>query len=488
MKRYVTIGIVASAALPVLAGGTSAAAQVFPRTSSTGSGVSWHACADRPGAECGVIEVPLDWNAPSGARIKLSVVRRKATDPAARVGALFYNPGGPGVPAALLVRDYAADTFSEELRRRFDIVGIDPRGVGESTPALRCGQPVHNPEISQFPQSKAGYDRLVGSNAAVGRSCRKATGPLLGQLDTANVARDFDQVRAALGEAKISFFGKSYGSMLGTQYARLFPGRIRTMALDGAVDQAVPAPRLVSDAAKAVEDSFERFTGWCDRTPACALHGRDAGQVWDRLVAQAERAPIGVSGGRPLTAEELRYSAYAFLTMTPEFAGNLATAIKQAEQGDAQLFASIRAQALDDPVSTAAYRSILCQDIDPRIRGYADLRNRMRQVREAAPHMRGTSEFWDMTTGCVGWPIPPARSRQSAIRDVPPILVVGNTHDPATPLHWARSLSERIQGAGLLTNDGDGHTAYRRSACATKHIDTYLVTGTLPAAGSVCTK
>ncbi|MFF4615180.1 hypothetical protein [Nonomuraea jabiensis] len=268
MKRYVTTGIAMSVAVPVLAGGASASAQTFRGGSVPDSGVSWRACAERPGAECGVVEVPLDWNAPSGAKIKLSLVRRKAADSSARVGTLFYNPGGPGVPAALLVRDYA-DTFSEELRRRFDIVGIDPRGVGESIPALRCGQPVHNPEISQFPKNRAAYDRLVD---------------------------------------------------------------------------------------------------WCDRTATCALRGRDVSQVWDRLVTAAERAPIGVSGGRPLTAEELRYSAYAFLTMTPEFAGGLATAITQAEQGDAQLFATIWAQALDDPVSTAAYRSILCQDIDPEIR------------------------------------------------------------------------------------------------------------------------
>ncbi|MFC7588170.1 alpha/beta fold hydrolase [Nonomuraea antimicrobica] len=332
-----------------------------------------------------MIKVPLDWSAPSDAKIELTVVRRKATDPTARVGTLFYNPGGPGVPGALLVRDYASDTFSEELRRRFDIVGIDPRGVGESTPTVRCGLPVHDPEISEFPKSQTAYERLVASNTIVGRSCRQGTGPLLGHLDTASVARDFDAVRAALGVAKVSFFGKSYGSMLGARYARLFPDRVRTMALDGAVDQGLPTSRLVTDAAQAVEDSFDRFTAWCEGTTACALHGRDVGKVWDSLVAAAEREPIGVRGGRPLTAEELRYSAYAFLTNTPQFAGGLATAITQAEQADAKLFASMRAQALEDPVSTAAYRSILCSDVDPQLRGYHDVRNRMRQVLKAAP-------------------------------------------------------------------------------------------------------
>ncbi|RBQ16341.1 alpha/beta hydrolase [Spongiactinospora rosea] len=486
MTRFPMILAVASASVIGLGGGAFAAASAPASTPAPG-GLSWHDCADRPGAECGVIDVPLDWSAPSGTKIKLTVVRRKAADPAARVGTLLYNPGGPGGPAALLVRDYPTGSFSDELRRRFDIVGIDPRGVGESTPAVRCGLPVHDPAVSQFPKNRAGYDRLVASSTAVGRSCLTATGPLLGRLDTANVARDFDAVRAALGEEKISFFGKSYGSMLGAQYARLFPGRLRTMALDGAVDQGIPTSRLVTDAARAVEDSFGRFTAWCERTTTCALHGRDVGKVWDDLVATAERDTIGVQGGRPITAEELRYSAYAYLTLIPELAPELATAITQAEQGDARLFAAMRAQALDDPVSRAAYRSILCSDVDPRIRGYHDVRNRLRKVLKAAPHMRGTSEFWDMTVGCLGWPIAPARApHASPIKGVPPVLVVGNTHDPATPLRWARSLSARIQGSGLLTNDGDGHTAYRVSACATRHIDTYLVTGDLPPAGTVC--
>ncbi|MGP3935180.1 alpha/beta hydrolase [Nonomuraea sp. KM88] len=477
---------VTSASAIGLVGGASAAAGARPSPAAPG-GLSWRTCPDRPGAECGVIKVPLDWSAPEGATIDLAVVRRKATDPGSRVGTLFYNPGGPGVPAALLVRDHASGTFSDELRRRFDIVGIDPRGVGASTPAVRCGLPVHDPAISQFPKSRTGYERLVASSRAVGRSCARGTGPLLGHLGTADVARDFDAVRAALGVAKVSFFGKSYGSMLGARYARMFPDRVRTMALDGAVDQGIPTSRLVVDAAGAVEDSFGRFTAWCAGAATCALHGRDAGKVWDSLVARAEREPIGVRGGRPLTAGELRYTAYAFLTGIPEFAGGLATAIAQAERGDAQLFASMRAQALDDPVSTAAYRSILCTDVDPRIRRYRDVRDRMRRVAKAAPHMRGTSEFWDMTVGCAGWPVAPARAPHARpIKGLPPVLVVGNTHDPATPLRWARSLSARIQGSGLLTYDGDGHTAYRRSACATRHVDAYLMTGRLPAAGTVC--
>ncbi|WP_433473514.1 alpha/beta hydrolase [Spirillospora sp. CA-142024] len=448
--------------------------------------ISWRPCGERQ-AECGTVEVPLDWAAPAGRKIKLSVVRRKATGK--RLGTLFFNPGGPGGQAAMLLRDYPAYAVSDELLRRFDVVGIDPRGVGESS-AVTCERPVHDPAVTQFPRTPAGYRELMSHNRAVGLSCLSGTGPLVREIDTTSVARDFDAVRAALGESKISFLGKSYGSMLGTEYARLFPGRVRAMALDGAVDHSLGSERLVADAAVAVEDSFGRFAQWCAQTPACALHGRDVAQVWDELLARAEREPIPVKGGRPLTGEELRYVAYVFLNQLPEYGNGLANGIVQAENGDAQILSSVRASALDDPASTSAYRSILCLDIAHGITGYRDLRARLDRVRRLAPHMKGTSEFWDMTTGCLGWPIPPTNpQRPLNVRGVPPVLVVGNTHDPATPLSWARSLSSHIQGSGLLVNDengGNGHSSYLRTSCATSRIDDYLISTRLPLAGTVC--
>ncbi|MEW9555051.1 alpha/beta hydrolase [Nonomuraea sp. NPDC050783] len=448
--------------------------------------IDWSPCGTRH-AECGSVEVPLDWDAPAGPTIKLSVVRRRATGE--RLGTLLFNPGGPGGQAAMLLRDYPQYAVSDELLRRFDVVGVDPRGVGGSA-AVTCGRPVHDPAVTQFPRTLAGYRALAAHNRAVGLSCLSGTGPLLREIDTTSVARDFDTVRAALGESRISFLGKSYGTMLGAEYARLFPGRVRTMALDGAVDHSLGAERLVTDAAAAVEDSFGRFARWCADTPACALHGRDVTRVWDDLVARAEREPVPVTGGRPLTAEELRYVAYVLLNQLPEYGNGLANGIVQAENGDAGILASVRASALEDPASTAAYRSILCLDIAHGIDGHRDLRARIDRVMNLAPHMKGTSEFWDMTAGCLGWPVPPTNpQRPLRVRGVPPVLVVGNTHDPATPLSWARSLSSRIEGSGLLVNDengGDGHSSYLRSSCATARIDDYLASGRLPAAGTVC--
>ncbi|MEU4822997.1 alpha/beta hydrolase [Actinomadura sp. NPDC023710] len=441
--------------------------------SAAASTIAWRACGTT-GAECGTVTVPVDWSHPGGQKLALAVTRRKATK--ARAGTLLYNPGGPGTGAADLVRDWAPQFFSPRLRERFDIVGIDPRGVGGSE-QISCGMPVHDPEVTQFPRSEREYERMVARNRAVGESCD----PLLRHVDTVSVARDLDAVRAALGERKVSYLGRSYGSMLGTQYARLFPDRIRTMALDGVVDHGMPSRRMVGQAASAVEDSFDRFAAWCARTADCELHGRPVTKVWDALVHRAEHRPLPVPGGRPLTAEELRYSVYAMLTLFPEFGQGLARGIAEADGNDASLLAQMRDQALYDPTSTAAYRAILCQDIDPQVSGFGELRRREHMVRQRAPHMGGTSEFWDMTTGCIGWPVRPADPQRPVhIRNAPPVLLVGNTHDPATPLGWAKRLSRGIQGSKVLAYDGDGHTAYLRNRCATTSIDRYLVTGALP--------
>ena len=445
--------------------------------------IDWHPCGERPGAECGTLAVPLDWEHPrDGRTVTLYVSRRAAANPEQRIGALFYNPGGPGTGAAGYVRDYDTYTFSKALRERFDLIGVDPRGVAGSG-QLHCGLPVHDPAVSEFPRDRAGYDALVAHNRAVGESC-----PVLARyMDTDSVARDLDAVRAALGEERIGYLGASYGTMLGTAYAQLFPHRVARMVLDGVVDRGAPAGRLVAAATAAVEDAFARFAAWCDADEACALHGRDVPAFFRALAARAESGPLPVpGGGRALTAEELRYTVYVLLNLLPEYRTQLADALKSADAGDPSFLAAIRTEALDAPDSTAAYRAVLCRDVDPGLHGYGDYRARLDRTLRDAPNLAGTSEFWDMTTGCLGWPHPPLPRRPVSVTGTPPMLLVGTTHDPATPWTWANALSERIEGSRLLTVDGDGHTAYGRSACASAAIDAYLTAGVLPAAGTVC--
>jgi pimeloyl-ACP methyl ester carboxylesterase len=473
MKRKVTLLLVPLALL---------ATTVTVAGIASADEIGWKACGSQS-AECATFEVPRDWDEPDGDTVTLSMARLPAAQPDARIGTLFFNPGGPGTGAAGYVSGYAEQTFSAQLRDHFDIIGIDPRGVVGSE-QITCDVPVYDPAVTMYPHSRREYRKMVSHNTAVGDSCDD----LIADVDTASVARDFDAVRAALGESQLSFFGQSYGTMLGTAYAEMFPDHVRTMALDAVVDHSLSSEQLVLDGAKAVEKSFNAFARWCDGATDCALHGQDVGTVWDEVVDKAGREPLPVEGGSALTAEELLNSGYAMLNLAPDFSADFAAAIATAAEGDGSGFAPIRDEARGDPARSAAYRSILCMDIAPQLHGYSPLQDRLSAAEEVAPHMQGTSEFWDMTAGCLNWPVEPTNPQHPIdITHAPPVLLVGNTMDPATPLSWARSLSQSIRGSGVLSYDGQGHTAYHRSACATKHINEYLVSGQLPDADTVCT-
>lgn len=342
--------------------------------------------------------------------------------------------------------------------------------------------------MTTFPRTRAQYARLVRLNRTAGARCRAETGPLIDHVDTVSAARDVDAIRAALGERKITWFGVSYGSEFGQTYARLFPGHVRRMVIDGIVDHRRSVRRDAVDEARAIEHGFSDFADWCARTTSCALHGTGARTAFDALM----RRPGGVPAAtyhRNATAEEITEGAYGrlyFPAMWPGLANALAAARGDAtHEPDAS--ALLATAAFSEPAYYAPYRTIACHDFPGEVRGLGDLRSRERAVRRAAPRMWRYSEFWDMTSGCLGWPVraqnPPGPSR---VTGAPPILVVGNTSDPATPYPWARAVHRQIAGSRLLTYDGDGHTALYNSPCAQAAEVRYLTTGALPAAGTVC--
>ncbi|MEV5703935.1 alpha/beta hydrolase [Actinoallomurus sp. NPDC052274] len=485
MKRSsVTVALAAAATLT--SGSVPATAAIRPDPKPT-----WHDChtENTPRQlECATITVPLNWSRPGGRRITLALNRLPATDPARRIGSLLLNPGGPGGSGTAVVAQggmLLGTPDLKPLRERFDLVGFDPRGVGDSTP-VRCSTPVYDPAAPTLPTTPAEYRRLTASSRSHGLECRKATGSLLGHVDTTSAARDVDAIRAALGESRISWLGVSYGTELGAAYARLFPGRVRAMVLDGAVDHTRSVARDAVDESAAMETEFRRFAQWCQGQADCPLRGRDIVADFDALTARADKGEIVDRNlGRPLTAAEVTGGAYTYLTLTflwPQ----LAQALADAEKTPSDPTTLGQAVPGVDPGYTA-YRAVGCQDFPPELRGFADLRARLAAVRKAAPHMWRYSEMWDMTTGCSGWPVRAANPpRPERITGAPTILVVGNTYDPATPYVWARSLARQIDGSRLLTYDGDGHTALYNSSCARTHEVDYLIAGQAPAASTVC--
>jgi pimeloyl-ACP methyl ester carboxylesterase len=483
----------AAAAVAIALGVTLAGAVPAPARDRVPHGtIRWHGCApELPSSlQCGELAVPLDYRHPRGARITLGFNRLRAQDPAHRVGSLIVNPGGPGGAGSEVVALEAAglEVWHPALRRRFDLIGMDPRGVGTSTP-VRCDPSVYDRQVSRFPRSTAEFDQLAAYAHDLGESCLRLTGPLLGHVDTLSVARDMERLRRALGDGRLNFLGLSYGAEIGTLYAELYPRRIRTMALDGIFDHSISTEAVFADGVAAYDDTLNRFADWCARTTGCALHGRDALALFDRLVQQADQHPIpapecATAPCRPtVTGDDIRLQAFDLLVfMSPVPAlripgwNGLATALAAAEAGDASAFSPELATSQQSP--SFAGLAVDCIDLPRMISTYDDVVAATLLGRALAPHTQAAGEGWPALLGCMRWPVPLVNPpHRATIRGAPPILLVSSTHDPSTPYRWAHDLLGQIPGAVLLTRDGDGHTSSLLHGSRTNDaVADYLVT------------
>jgi pimeloyl-ACP methyl ester carboxylesterase len=446
----------------VIGAGAANAERAWPPPS-----IAWAPCPENPEGECGTLRVPLDWNRPKGQGIDLAVARHTATDPARRLGVLLVDPGGPGGSAA----EFAlSGLFSPEIRARFDIVGIDSRGTGNSL-AIPCGD-LMTEQPTNYPADETGFTALLRYNQRVLEQCRERSGPIFDHADSGLVAQDMDAVRRALGERKISYFGLSYGTVFGQQYAEKFGDRIRAMVLDSIVDHSVDTRRFMGERAEAVDDSFAEFARWCDRTASCALHGQDVFSAWETALVRAD--------GQPLGRQRLIDSVYGSLR-GPDWAGT------------ADLVATTITQ---DPLAARSfepnYQSVrlatVCQDFSLRIKNFQEYSRLRAEELRRSPLMRGSFIGHDEATACIGVPGPPANPpHRLDIRAAPKILVLNARHDPVTPYAWAVDVHRQApRDTALLTYEGWGHVAYPRSACTRGGVDDYLLTLTVPAQGSSC--
>src|SRR4051812_47869469 len=325
--------------------------------------IRWHGCGpDQPSnLQCGQLAVPLDYSHPDDAKIALGFNRLPAQDRAHRIGSLITNPGGPGSASiAIAIEAAGGHLLDPALHQRFDLIGMDPRGIGMSTP-VRCDPALYNRPVSPLPTTQAGFDQLTAWAGAFGASCLRMTGPLLGHVDTGSLARDMERLRHALGEGKLNFLGLSYGSHLGSLYAELYPGRIRAMALDAVPNHSTTTNDVFAQHALAYEDTFNRFAAWCAQTETCALHGRDVAAMFDDLVARADREPIPAPECQPevcrasVTGGELRMNVFDALLakdglpvwQKPSWT-ETARALRRAEQGDASAFSTGLTQRTQD--------------------------------------------------------------------------------------------------------------------------------------------
>jgi pimeloyl-ACP methyl ester carboxylesterase len=466
--------------------------------------LSWAACGTAAagtaaGVQCATAAVPLDYDQPQGTQVNIAVARVPATDPTQRIGSLFFDFGGPGGPAVNYLQAAGAGIFSA-LNARFDIVAFDPRGVGQSTPSIDCGVDQETQGLVPRPAPTPidlDVDSLVAHAQGYVDSCLANNGEILQHISTANVARDMDALRAAVGDERLSYLGFSYGTFLGATYAALFPDRYRALVLDGAVepDQWIHDPVFLSDSQLvAFELALDRFLAACaaDQTACSGFGGSDPFTAYDALLASAVGTPIPAprytADPRPVTADDIR-DVTAQLLYAKRFWGVLAAALAEAAAGDGSLIRAIVHQIVRPPGDSVLDRFFAIAGSEqqwPRdVDAYLE-----RGAREWADHPHFWYQFAYAEIPFALWPIRDEDAYEGPFTvdpSSPTPLVIGTTYDPATPYSSAVGTVKALGNARLLTMEGDGHTAYgRSSACVNSATETYLIQGTLPAEGTVC--
>ena len=447
--------------------------------------LAWSSCGT---LQCARLSVPLDHAEPAGEKIEISVVRRPAEDPARRIGALVMNPGGPGASGIEFVRDGGATYVDADTRARFDLIGFDPRGVGESAP-VRCLPDNRRPAVHG-----AAAVQEARQEAA---TCVQKAGNALPQLSTVATARDLELLRAALGEEKLTYLGVSYGTVLGSTYADLFPGKVRAMVLDGPLDPTTwfeDRAGLDRLNAAGFQRALEAFFDGCRRNPrACSFGDGDPAAALDHLLARIAATPLPVPGSRvPLDRDEATAGIASALydEQSWPFLGGALRKARDGEGSDLRMLAGLQTGRRTDDTRTNlldAHQAVMCADADPP----ADPRTLAAELARLSPVFGGGTTIADADADvCRFWPRAAERYHPAAevARGAPPILVVAATGDPATPLPGARAAAAQIHSAVLLTLDAWRHGSYGgdRSTCVDTAVARYLVDLVPPPPGTAC--
>lgn len=445
--------------------------------------IDWSDCGG--GFECGTITVPLDYSKPDGETIDVAVTRHPADDPEQRIGTLFMNPGGPGGSAIDLARSFSR---AGDIGDRFDIVGFDPRGVGESSPLDCHSHLVDIYDTDPSIDSEADRTAMLETSQAFVDECEEKYGDILPFLGTTDVARDMDEIRKAMGEEQINYLGYSYGTSLGQEYARLFPTHVRSMVIDGVVDHQPDGLTTATSQAAGFETALDAYIAHCEED-GCGFGGQDAGAVIDEVSAAAEKAPIPAPGASRDAGPGVVSLALAQALYSEQLWGQLSSALRDAQDGDGKGLVALADMylGLDGGGSSfEIYFAVSCLDetwpADPDATLDASI-----AAEKAVPRFGGpiVSDY----VRCSLWPAKakPLKPVPADTKGLPPIVVVSTTNDPATPYENGVAVAKQIPGAVLVTNEGEGHTIVGQGKpCIDNMVRDYFVDLTVPKDGLTC--
>jgi len=525
VRRLVGIGVgLALAGSVVLVAPAASAAPSANPAPSSAPRLNWSPCFHQISAftetayQCALANVPLDYDSPNGAAVGLSLVRIPARDPAHKIGTIFLNPGGPGgsgVEFALFFGPAVESVWGSEVRDRFDVVGFDPRGVGRST-ALRCfgnlGQATRAFAPFAFPLTPDDEALVAAGDRLLAEQCALRGNKVRDHMSTANVARDLDLLRAAVGDAQLTFVGLSYGTFLGNTYVNMFPNRVRAVVIDGVLDPVawvnleaeIPfSTRLRSDAGAQV--TIERFFDLCDEAGANCSFGPDSQA---RYAALADRlrvdGPVLVTD--PFTGEEFPFGYTDLIGNTLgalydpfsySFLADFLTALEGSPPAEIDAAFSVLAQTNGliskrgfprYPNFVESFPAVACEDSNNPT-DYAV----WSQQGALADQSSYFGRLWTWASSpCAQWRLVDDDRFTGTFDHVTsnPVLVIGNLYDPATRYEGAVGVADMLPNSALLTVDVPGHTSLGSSVCAGVLTGSYLIDPSVAASidGQVCPK
>ena len=465
-------------------------------TISTGpyvpTGFNWKACDDSASTttvQCGTLQVPFDYNDPSAGTFTLYVKLLPAANPTLRIGSMMVNPGGPGFGGSSLADD-ASYYFSSDIIDHFDIIAWDPRGTGKSTPAVDCVDDYDQYfGIDSPPDSPEEKQALIDASQAFNDECMDNSGEILPYISTQASATDMNSIRQALGEDKISYFGFSYGSELGATWATMFPQTVRAAVFDGAVDPQATSAQEGMAQAGGFEGQLTTFLAACSKNSTCAFYnGGKAEAAFDSLLLELDTKPLVVTKDRTPVTQGVAFTAVAQAMYSDSNWPQLEQALADAQQGDGagllKLYDDYYQRKDDGSYGNEleAFLAISCLD-DPGATSVKEVEDAVQDFVAAAPRLGANFGYG---YSCALWPVKPATKIDATGKGAGPIVVVGTTGDPATPLASTRKMAAALEQGILLVVEANQHTGYGANECINTAVDSYLIDLTVPVNETTC--